>query len=375
MVTGIVHKRVVKLRDTGQPDDWNNSHEITGNVEQGKFQFLNAVIENRTDFPAGPVVGQKIYRTDFKNAMIWNGTIWRALAPAFLVVVAGDGSGDYTDIQDGLDSIGHDGGIVHIKTNTYTITQAITFPNDSTVLEGDGIGTVITTTTADISLIEVAENDRITLRNLYLYGDGLVKNNAGIEWISSHEGRIENVYIQNCGGMGIYMEDAEGCFVAKNIIRDCWNWGMLLVDVHINSFQDNFIWDITEDDDGSGILIMDSDRNMFNNNQIIQCAWDGIYILTCTYNNFEGNMVLNNSHGNVNVFNGITLDGTSTHNSIVGNKSFDDQIVHTQATGIEELGIADNYNIITNNTCTGNITAEITSLGPNSIEDNNMTLP
>lgn len=39
-------------------------------------QLLNNVIENRTDFPAGPVEGQAIYRTDLNVFYIWDGTAW-----------------------------------------------------------------------------------------------------------------------------------------------------------------------------------------------------------------------------------------------------------------------------------------------------------
>jgi len=59
-MTGIVHKRIVKSKDKGLAVDWNDDHEITGNVDQNQKQFLNQVIENRTDWPAGPVEGQVI---------------------------------------------------------------------------------------------------------------------------------------------------------------------------------------------------------------------------------------------------------------------------------------------------------------------------
>lgn len=78
-MTGIVHKRVVKSKDKGLAVDWNDDHEITGNVDQDQKQFLNQVIENRTDWPAGPVEGQVIYRKDEHKFYVWNGTGWSTL--------------------------------------------------------------------------------------------------------------------------------------------------------------------------------------------------------------------------------------------------------------------------------------------------------
>jgi len=355
--------------------DWNNEHEITGDVDMVKNSFLNNVIENRTDFPAGPVAGQIIFRTDYPNGFIWNGASWRSLTPAQLIVVASDGSGDYLTIQEGLNGLPATGGIVHVKTGTYIITTPITFPNDSITLEGDGVGSVITTTTADISLIEVNSTLRIRIKDLYLYGDGLAKNNAGIEWLSSHAGSIENVLVENCGGVGIYMEASDGNLVKDCWIRDNWNWGICFLECDNNMVVNNFIFDIYEDDFGIGIEINDSHKNIINNNSVERAEQDGVFFAGATYNNLEGNMIMNNSHGNVGVSSGVLLAGTSTHNTILGNKSFDDKGVHTQKYGIREFAVADNYNIVTNNVCTGNITAEVSTQGANTINANNMVVP
>ncbi|GAI02202.1 unnamed protein product, partial [marine sediment metagenome] len=118
-------------------------------------------------------------------------------------------------------------------------------------------------------------------------------------------------------------------------------------------------------------LLTGTYRNTINNNHIWQCEQEGIYIHNTDYCNCEGNIISNNSHGDVNGHAGIYLAGGSTHNIILGNQSFDDKGVHTQSYGIRESGVADNYNILTNNVCTDNITAEVSSQGPNSIEDNN----
>jgi len=375
MADGIKHKRVVALRDTGQPEDWNDTHEITGNVDQEQNQFLNSVIENRTDWPAGAIAGQQVYRTDYNNGFIFDGTTWRSVTPGFLIVVAADGTGDYLTIQEGIDALPGTGGIVHVKTGTYIITAPIVIGVDDTTLEGDFYGTAIETITQDISMIVNNGHDRTTLRNLLIYGDGKVKNNAGIEWVGSHEGRIENVYIQNCGGLGIYMEGSDGNLISNPVVRDCWNYGILFLECDGNIIENPIIYDIVEDDWGEGIELNDSHRNIINSCIVEGCEGEGIYFWASTYNNLGLGRIRNNSFTNANVHAGIILDGTSTHNTILGNKSFDDQGVKTQRYGIREAGGVDNYNTITNNTCTGNITAEVSVQGANTINANNMVLP
>ena len=72
----IKHKKVVRKQDKGLAEDWNDDHEITSDVDMVQNQLLNNVVENRTDFPAGPVEGQAVYRTDLNKFYIYNGAAW-----------------------------------------------------------------------------------------------------------------------------------------------------------------------------------------------------------------------------------------------------------------------------------------------------------
>lgn len=72
----------IKHADTKTPgakglsSEWNKDHVIDGNVDFDQNQPLSMAIENRTDFPAGPVEGQIIHRTDLHNLYVWDGTNW-----------------------------------------------------------------------------------------------------------------------------------------------------------------------------------------------------------------------------------------------------------------------------------------------------------
>lgn len=140
---GIKHDRTVAKGDTGAHTDWNANHVIDGDVEFNQYQMIEAVAENRTTWPAGPVEGQLIYRSDQHTFYHWNGTTWVAVVSPATIVVATDGSGHTTDIQEGIDMLTADGGIVYIKEGTYTITSTINITIDNIVVRGTGRGTII----------------------------------------------------------------------------------------------------------------------------------------------------------------------------------------------------------------------------------------
>ena len=79
---GIKHEDTKTTGDKGYASEWNKDHVVDGNVECGQYQHLEHVLENRTDWPAGPVVGQVVYRIDTGHVHVWNGTVWVDLSIA-----------------------------------------------------------------------------------------------------------------------------------------------------------------------------------------------------------------------------------------------------------------------------------------------------
>jgi hypothetical protein len=73
---GIVHNRVVLRGDQAQAADWNEQHVQRDDHDCGSFQMKNIVIDNVAAFPASPLPGQIIYRTDLHRFYICNGTAW-----------------------------------------------------------------------------------------------------------------------------------------------------------------------------------------------------------------------------------------------------------------------------------------------------------
>jgi len=74
------------------------------------------------------------------------GSFARQVVP--YLIVAQDGSGDFTDIQTAIDSLPSVGGAILAKAGTYEISTALTIKIDNVNLEGVGKGTIIKTTAA-----------------------------------------------------------------------------------------------------------------------------------------------------------------------------------------------------------------------------------
>ncbi|MFA5084071.1 MAG: hypothetical protein WC475_01635 [Candidatus Paceibacterota bacterium] len=73
---GIRHKAVKASRDTGYASEWNDDHEITDDVDFLQNEAQNMVTHSGIAFPAGPVVGQRFFRTDLAREFYWSGAAW-----------------------------------------------------------------------------------------------------------------------------------------------------------------------------------------------------------------------------------------------------------------------------------------------------------
>ncbi len=282
--------------------------------------------------------------------------------------MAADGSGHTNDIQTGLNLLPATGGQVYIKEGTYTITSAITIPNDNIALIGSGRATRILTT-ANIPMIDLNNKHYLLIKDLWLDGAGAGNAaNAGIHIGTniSNNSRIINCYIQNMGGWGI-----DGSFSLYNLISGNFfssNVGDILLGRERNTVTNNFMVSSS----GYGIYLVSSNRNIITNNRVTNCNIGGIHVSSSNYNIIKSNICFNN---------GQTLTGEgihvshSDHNIVMENLCYDDQ----GAGATQDIGIwedsdapASNYNIFVGNIATGNVTTQITVTGANSVSANNI---
>jgi len=76
---GIKHSDVKVSGEKGFAAEWNKNHDIDGDVDMLQNSWENQVIENLAAFPAGPVEGQIVWRSDLDILYIWDGTAWDEL--------------------------------------------------------------------------------------------------------------------------------------------------------------------------------------------------------------------------------------------------------------------------------------------------------
>lgn len=247
---GIKHKAVKARGDKGIHTEWNDDHKIDSDYNCEKNQALNHVWENRTDWPAGPVVGQVVYRTDFNNFFGWNGTAWQSLTPVATVVVAADGTGNFLTIQEGIDALPATGGVVYIKEGTYTLAVKININKNNVSIIGAGHSTIITNSLNTVNLIDVGVGvNYFTIEGVFLNpafalgGAGTVIEFSG----AATRARVSGCWLDNWEPRGISFAGAgEGIILENNVFENVIgagpNYAILVNNTSYIYARGNFIY-------------------------------------------------------------------------------------------------------------------------------------
>jgi len=339
-MAGINHEAVKSHGDPGSHTEWNADHRQKGHHDCEQYQFLNRVMENRTDWPAGPVEGQEVWRSDLNNAFIWDGTKWVSLSPVATIVVAADGSGHTTDIQEGIDMLPAGGGAVYIKEGTYLINVAVDIDKSNVSIFGSGRSTILKGA-AGITILEATNKNHLSIRDLYLTSQTAVQYGVGIGLADSTGSFVESCWfdnftgigvallgtttgttIRNCNifpgsaGIGLKGNDGviEGCYIEGgfngiaadngaeryriigNIITGVTFRGIMGSGFNDCAFVGNYIGDCGND----SVNIQSSNRNTFTGNKIVNATANGIEIdINSDRNLVVGNTIYNNAAGNI----------------------------------------------------------------------------
>jgi hypothetical protein len=80
-MAGIKHKAAKVSHEKLYAVEWNDDHEIDGDVDFAKHQAKNLVFEKLAAPPGSPVEGQTYYDTVQKKAYYYNGTVWKEFCP------------------------------------------------------------------------------------------------------------------------------------------------------------------------------------------------------------------------------------------------------------------------------------------------------
>lgn len=201
------------------------------------------------------------------------------------LIVAADGSGDFTSIQAAIDALPDTGGEVFVKAGTYTITATIERAINDVSIIGTGKSTKIQTT-SNVVMIELDTVSGWRLKDLYFYGAGAVNPaNVGIHLTTTTDSLVEGCLVENCGNSGILLDTASN----DNNIRNN----------HCNSNQ------------AVGIFVVSSNSHVSGNEASTNDT--GIYIFGASGNTIQRNKCPSNTNE------GITIDDESDENTILGN--------------------------------------------------------
>lgn len=239
-----------------------------------------------------------------------------------------NGTEDQVVINNAIDALPATGGLIKLMDGTFNITGDITIATDNTSLVGSGFGTLITTTTVSINIIDAGTNDNVIISNLRIDG----KNAASTVPIDIRGTHciITNNYIYRAGSRGILLY-GDYCIISNNFFN-----------IAVNSIY------------GQGATY-----NTISDN-IMHSSFDGLYLWQGSdYNTVSGNTMIGNSDG-------IVIDN-SDHNTVVGNT-----LNNMDLRGILIMGGASG-NVITGNKVhsSGNENIKIYESSPNNVISGN----
>ena len=251
--------------------------------------------------------------------------------------VGGSGPGNYTSIQDAIDS-SNNGDIIfvyngnyHENINVYKSINLIGENRENTIIHGDRKDNVVNFTT-----------DWVNIQGFTLRYSGENRYNAGIS-IQSNNNIISNNIISN-NQNGFYLENASNNLIKNNIILENYN-GIYLNLSKNNTIKNNII---TKNKDGID-LVSNSNSSYIIENNISENEYDGIYVKSSNNNTILRNKFSNNYRGlwlHDKTNNNIILDNVFLNDGLVIRNSFQNNISNNLVNNEPVMYLEDKSNII-----------------------------
>lgn len=266
-----------------------------------------------------------------------------------MLIVAQDGSGDAETIQEGLNMLPSDGGIVYVKEGIYEITNTIILKNNQ-YLKGSGYKTIIYQNTATpVRFIEndnlVNGDENIRVENIALQLDGTTTNEiTGLYLYLCRYAKINNIYVVD-GVNGkispsIHLKGCNDSKIYNNHFEGTYNGGdgTIFLETTIKSIVESNIFSSQNSPCIGGIKL-----NQYSNQNII------------------ANNIIHENGGSI----GISIDGD--YNIVTGNR----MTGCSSAVGITILSNADRT-IVSNNISYGNTGGNYNDAGTNTTATGNI---
>ena len=297
--------------------------------------------------------------------------------------VGGNGTGNYTSIQDAIDDAS-DGDTVYVYVYDdsspyyenveimYKSINLIGEDRNTTIIDGSGSGDVVSVLANWVNISGFTiQNSKIDYRHAgitiwysnhnIITGNIISNNDNGINlWHSSGYNTISgNIISGNWNGIELW-ESCNHNIIADNNISNNDARGIMLLGCSNNIITGNNI----TNNDGSGIVLGHSSLNTITGNYINSSSSDGegISLYKSSSNNITGNIISNNLFG-------MYLRDSSDYNTIT-----DNTISNNQYEGIFLKVSSNNItgNIISNNGCGINLyKSDNNTITDNNIKNNN----
>jgi parallel beta-helix repeat protein len=305
--------------------------------------------------PGSPTEGMVWYDTTTHELLRWNGTKWVSNGnDAYLVAASNSsqadkdaadyvatGTGDQSTIQSALDradpasavSGARKSGKVYLFAGTYTTSDVISIPNDTT-LSGAGRGSVIKFANINgqtrnmITNTDTTTGRGVTVRDLQLDGSNSVNTS----------GTMHGMYFNGMGG-GAGSTARQGANIIGTWVINFYTNG-----IYLNSSPNSVVMgNNVQGNTGNGIYISSSNRANITNNISQGNSGSGIVLGAAISENISGNTFAANNTA------GVYLNGGSNNNIISTNNFYNNGGATTNNAIFAPASANADYNTITNN--------------------------
>jgi len=379
---------------------------LNQNVTVAAGKSLTLVGGNTASRPSSPTEGMLYYDTSTHEMLKWNGTKWVSNgSDAYLVAASNSsqadkdaadyiatGSSDQTTIQSALDradpasavSGARKSGKVYLFAGTYTTSDAISIPNNTT-LAGAGRGTLIKFANINgqtknmITNSDTSAGTGVTVRDLQLDGNNSVNTSGTMRGIyfngmggssgaSARQGaNIISNWVNNFYTDGIYLISSPNSTVIGNNVQGNTGNGIYLSSANRSNITNN----ISQGNGGSGIVLSGAISENVVANTFAVNTTAGVYLNGGSNNNFIGSNSFFNNGGTSNNAIYFSTSANADYNTFTSN-SINDSSGTTSNYAINISDNTSNYNYFANNVFTstaGNSTINDPS-GTNSVFSN-----
>lgn len=252
------------------------------------------------------------------------------------IIVASDGTEDAASIQEGINMLPDDGGVVYVKEGTYIILEAINIQKPNVMIEGAGRATEIKLgNSVNDNIIKVGTSTDITtaayfsMRNIRINGNkaNQASTKEGL-LLYSDQAFISNVWIHDVKGDGVQIKASYINFVNNHIV-DCDGAAMdgiaAVNSIISGNIMDGNSYGVTLNSYDAGTTPIYSNYNIISNNIIFGSTNDGIQISAAgvlgqaVRNVIVGNQIYSNGAYGIDLVHNL-VDATYIHgNQVINN--------------------------------------------------------